>query len=83
MRVYDMYPMTEGMKRAHGDGWGGFFTDEGTPAWIAQAECNGEPCYVVLGCLDGQWGVEACDEDGNFLDAGYGDTPQDALDDLF
>lgn len=78
-----MWPMTEGMERLHGSGWGGYYKDEGTTSYIAQAECDNEPCYVVLGCLDGQWGAEACDpETGSLLAAGYGDTPQDALDDL-
>lgn len=83
MRVEDMTPMTEGMEWEHGAGWGGYFKDEGTTSYIAQAESDGEECYVVLGCLDGQWSAEACEPDGSFITAGYGDTPQEALDDLF
>ena len=83
MRVDDMTLMTEGVLAAYGAGWGGFHIDKGTTAYIAIGMIDDEPCVVVLGCLDGQWGAEATDEDGQFLAGGYGDTPQDALDDLF
>ena len=83
MLVKDMTPMTPNMEWEHGAGWGGYIKDEGTPSYIAQAECDGMQCYVVLGCLDGQWNAEACEEDGSLLDEGHGDTPQEALNDLF
>lgn len=84
MRVDDMFPMTAEMEREHGAGHGGYYKDEGTVSYIAQAEHDGMPCYVVLGCLDGQWCAEACDEEhGDLIDAGYGDEPQQALDNLF
>lgn len=83
MRVDDMFPMTAEMEREHGVGHGGYYKDEGTVSYIAQAEHDGMPCYVVLGCLDGMWCAEACDELGDLIDGGYGDTPQDALNDLF
>lgn len=84
MTLDDMWPMTEAMERLHGEGWGGYFKDEGTTSYITQAFSEDDrQCYVVLGCLDGQWGAEACEPDGSLIGAGYGDTPQEALDNLF
>ena len=77
------WPMTDEMERLHGAGWGGYNKDEGTTSYIGQAEADDEPCYVVVGCLDGQWSAEACDPDTKeLIAAGYGSTPQEALDDL-
>ena len=83
MRVGDMTPMTDGMVAAYGAGWGGLPIDEGTTAYIAQGDNDGEPCVVVLACVDGQWGAEATDEEGYFIDGFYADTPQGALDEMF
>lgn len=79
MDLNDFVPMMDNMKAAHGAGWGGFFVDEGTTAYIG---LHGSNHYVVLGCLDGQWGAEMCSEDKYLVNAGYGDTMQEAIDEL-
>lgn len=79
MDLNDFVPMTDDMKAAHGAGWGGFFVDEGTTAYIGLCKTHH---YVVVGCVDGQWGAEMCSEDKHLVNAGYGDTPQDALGEL-
>ena len=79
MTTNDFTPMTDNMRAAHGAGWGGFLIDENTTAYIG---LYGPHHYVVLGCVDGQWGAEMCDEGGFLVNAGYGDTMQEAIDEL-
>lgn len=78
MRIEELTPMTEGMETAHGNGWGGYYKDEGTTSYIGLYEDG----FVVVGCLDGQWLAEYCDPEGYPVDDGCGKTPQEALNDL-
>ena len=82
MLLDDMTPMTEGMGAAYGDGWGGFFPDEGTTSYVGLGMHDDMPVVVVVARIDGQWTAEATDEEGYTTCFGWGNTPQQALDDM-